>query len=143
MATWHDEQGLGDRFLLLGYRPDALRVMSGFDVFTLASTHEGLPVALMEAFALGLPVVATAVGGIPQAVTPGVEGLLVPSGDEEALAAALLELATDTDKRLAMGQAAAQRASAFSAARATRELESRYAAVGQAVDRGREPHDHW
>ncbi len=126
VAAWHREQDLGDRFLLLGYRPDALRVMSGFDVFTLASTHEGLPVALMEALALGLPVVATAVGGIPQAVTDGVEGLLVPSGDEEALAAALLGLAADADQRQAMGRAAAERAPAFAATRATRELESRY-----------------
>ncbi len=126
VATWHREQGLGDRFLLLGYRADALRVMSGFDVFTLASTHEGLPVALMEAFALGLPVVATAVGGIPQAVTDGVEGVLVPPGDEEALAAALVHVASDTGRRATMGAAAAERAGAFSAARATQELESRY-----------------
>ena len=63
-----DQLGLNDNVLLLGYRPDATSVMSGFDVFTLASKWEGLPVALMEALALGLPVVATAVGGVAEAL---------------------------------------------------------------------------
>jgi glycosyltransferase involved in cell wall biosynthesis len=128
---WHREQELGDRFLLLGYRPDAVRMMSGFDVFVLASTHEGLPVALMEAMALGLPLVATSVGGIPQAVTDGVEGILVPSGDPTALAAAMVELARDPERRRARGRAAGDRAQAFSAARATAELENRYRSLAR------------
>ena len=131
VAAWHRQEGLGDRFLLLGYRSDALRVMSAFDVFTLASTHEGLPVALMEAMALGLPVVATSVGGIPQAVTDGVEARLVPPGDAQRLADALLEVAQDPDARSTMGRAAADRAEAFSATRATRELESLYRVLAE------------
>ena len=55
----HEELGLGYRFLLLGQRPDAVRVLAACDVFCLASKWEGLPVALMEALVLGLPVVAT------------------------------------------------------------------------------------
>ena len=86
MRALHDRLGLGDRVLLLGQRDDAVRVLAACDVFTMASDNEGLPVALMEALALGLPVAATAVGGIPEAVTDGVEGLLVPPSQPEALA---------------------------------------------------------
>ena len=66
-----DRLGLGDRFTFLGYRADAVRVMAAFDVFCLASHYEGLPIALMEALALGLPVVATDVGGVAELVTDG------------------------------------------------------------------------
>ena len=65
VAALHTTLGLGDRFLLLGFRRDVHDLMAAADVFTLASAHEGLPVAVMEAFAHGLPVVATAVGGLP------------------------------------------------------------------------------
>src|SRR5262249_43364329 len=62
-ADLRARRGLGDRFRFLGYRADALELMSAFDVFCLASRHEGLSVALMEALAFGLPVVATTAGG--------------------------------------------------------------------------------
>src|SRR5690606_32961920 len=117
---------LGDRFLLLGYREDAVRVMSAFDVFTLASRHEGLPVALMDALALGLPVVATAVGGVPQAVTDGVEARLVPPDDPAALAGAYLEVARDPSLRARMGELAAKRAPDYDISAATRRLEQIY-----------------
>jgi L-malate glycosyltransferase len=105
--------GAGDRVRLLGYRDDAVRVMSGFDVFTLTSTHEGLPVSLMDALALGLPVVATAVGGVPQAVTDGVEAVLVPPGRPDLLAGAYVALARDPDRRGAMAEAARARSAGF------------------------------
>ena len=89
--------GLGDRFRFLGYRPDARRVMAGFDVMTLSSHHEGLPVTLMEASALGLPVVATSVGGVPEAVDPA-RSLLVEPGDAGRLAAAHLEMVERLDR---------------------------------------------
>lgn len=119
--------GLDDDVALLGYRADAVRVMAAFDVFTLASRHEGLPVALMDALVLGLPVVATAVGGIPEAVTDGTEAVLVPADDAPALADAWLALARDPDRRAALGAAAAARSSAFDIRRATRRLEAIYA----------------
>lgn len=122
----HERLGLGDRFLLLGYRDDAVRVMSGFDVFTLASRHEGLPVALMDALALGLPIVATAVGGIPEAVTNGVEGLLVPAERPDELAGAYLRLASDEAERARLGAAAASTAGRFDVRAATRRLETIY-----------------
>ncbi|MFM8305451.1 MAG: glycosyltransferase, partial [Actinomycetota bacterium] len=89
----HTRLDLGDRFRLLGYRDDAPRVIAAADLFVLASSHEGLPVAVMEALALGVPVVATAVGGLFEAITDGVDGLLVPPEDPEALAAAILRAA--------------------------------------------------
>lgn len=92
MRARHTKSGLGDRFMILGYRPDAVRVMSGFDIFTLSSLHEGLPVALMEAMALDLPVVSTRVGGIAEAVRDW-PAILVEPGDAPGLAAALVEMA--------------------------------------------------
>lgn len=122
----HAELGLGERVLLLGYQEDAVRTMAGFDVFTLASRHEGLPVALMDALVLGLPVAATSVGGIPQAVTHDREGLLVPAGRPDLLAEAFLALAGDAERRADMGRAAAARGPDFDAAVATRRLEEIY-----------------
>jgi len=122
----HATSGLGDRFLLTGYRPDAVRVMAAFDVFTLTSRHEGLPVALMDALVLGLPVVATRVGGIPEAVTDGIEGLLVPVDDPVRLAAGYVELAADPERRAAMGAAARRRGDDFDVARSTARIEAIY-----------------
>jgi glycosyltransferase involved in cell wall biosynthesis len=118
--------GLGERVMILGYREDAVRVMSGFDVFTLTSRHEGLPVALMDALALGLPVVATAVGGIPQAITDGVEGRLVSPDDPQALAAAYVEVASDPQRLAGMAAAAAERGRSFDMDRPARELSALY-----------------
>jgi glycosyltransferase involved in cell wall biosynthesis len=122
-------RGLGDRFRFLGYRADAVRLISGFDVFALASEHEGLPVAVMEALALGVPVVATAVGGLPEMVTDGQEGRLVAAGRPDLLAAALTEVARDPDRRAAMAAAARQRSEEFSAERSLRRLEEIYRSV--------------
>jgi glycosyltransferase involved in cell wall biosynthesis len=122
----HQRLGLDDRFLLLGYREDAIRIMAAFDIFTLSSRHEGLPVALMDALALELPVVATSVGGIPQAVTDGVEARLVPADDPQALAGAYLAVAADAGLRQTMAEAAARRAHAFDISAAARHLETCY-----------------
>lgn len=122
----HQQLRLGDRFRLLGYRPDATRIMSGFDVFTLASIHEGLPVAFMEARALGLPVVVTRVGGLPEHVEHGVDGLLVEPRDPDELADAILRVSADEPARLRMGAASARRAAAYDAIVATRIVEAHY-----------------
>src|SRR5690606_38476751 len=79
LEALRDAAGLGDRFRFLGFRPDASRLMAGFDVFCLASHHEGLPLALMEALVLGVPVVVTDVGGVGELVTDRQEGSLVPA----------------------------------------------------------------
>ncbi|MGH9115550.1 MAG: glycosyltransferase [Acidimicrobiales bacterium] len=123
---------LGDTFRLLGYRDDALDVLAGADIFTLSSLAEGYPVALMEALALGIPVVATGVGGVAEAVRPGVEGLLVPPSRPDLLAAAVLEVAGDAARRAAMSEAASRRSGLFDIARAARRIEEMYEAAVQA-----------
>ena len=129
VAALHEELALGDSFALLGFRRDVRRLMAAADVFTLASAHEGLPVAVMEAFAAGLPVVATAVGGVPQQVVDGREGLLVPPRDPLALAEALVTVARDASLRARLGAAARERTADYDIRRAVAEQERRYAEV--------------
>lgn len=95
---------------LLGRRLDVVRLMSGFDVFALSSDTEGLPMVLPESMACSLPIVATAVGGIPGVVENGRDGLIVPPGDEPALREAIRRLVTDAGLRETMGRAANQSA---------------------------------
>ena len=126
----HDELGLGDRFRFLGFRSDATDVMAALDVFMLGSHHEGLPVALMEAMTLGLPIVSTAVGGIPEMVTDDHEGRLVADGSERELTQALIEVIEDADLRARYGeQSRATALERFSAAAATAEVEAIYREV--------------
>jgi L-malate glycosyltransferase len=125
----HARLELGDRFVFTGFREDATRVMSAFDVFALASHNEGLPLALMEALALGIPVVATAVGGIPEGVTDGVEGLLVPPSRPDRLAHAIATLVRDSGLRARISDAAAERGRAFDIRGSARKIEGIYRVV--------------
>jgi glycosyltransferase involved in cell wall biosynthesis len=99
--------GIGDRVDLLGWvgPEDKARYLATATVFTLPSYHEGLPMSVLEAMAAGLPVVTTPVGGIPEAVTDGVEGFLVAPGDTAALADRLGRLLADPGLAERMGQA--------------------------------------
>lgn len=110
----------------LGYRADIGDLLAASDVFVLASDWEGLPVSMLEAMLSGLPVVATRVSGIPEAVTDGEEGWLVPPRDPERLAAAIDRLLDDPAAATAMGQRGRQRVlrefSLRRAARATADL---------------------
>jgi glycosyltransferase involved in cell wall biosynthesis/protein-tyrosine-phosphatase len=92
------EFGLQDACVFAGARGDVFDLVSALDVFVLPSLHEGIPMALLEAMALGTPVVATAVGGVPEVVADGVNGLLVASGDAPGLAEACLGLVRDAMK---------------------------------------------
>ncbi len=98
--------GLADRVKFLGTRRDMPLIYRALDVFVLPSRWEGLPLALLEAMAAGLPVVASAVGGVKGVIRDGVNGRLVPPGDPQALAAAVLELARRPRLRTEMGAAA-------------------------------------
>ena len=102
--------GIGDRVHLLGFRDDVADVLAAGDLFTMPSLSEGLPLALVEGMSFGLPVVVTGVGGVPEVVTDGVEGLIVPPSDPGALAAALGELLQNASRRQQMGAAARTRA---------------------------------
>lgn len=105
--------GLAARVHFPGLCADVAELLSACDVFSLGSDWEGAPVAILEAMAAHLPVVATAVGGVPDLVEDGVTGLLVPPGDANALGRAMAALALDSDRRQRMGAAAAQRAQRF------------------------------
>ena len=97
--------GLADRVVFAGWRTDLGAVYAASDVVALSSRNEGTPVALIEALAAGRPVVATAVGGVPDVVQDGLTGRLVPDDDEPALAAAIVELVADRATRARLGAA--------------------------------------
>jgi glycosyltransferase involved in cell wall biosynthesis len=86
------------------------RILPTFDVFVLSSVSEGLPLALLEAMATGLPVVVTQVGGMGEAVRAGDSGLVVAPGDPDRLTAAVKTLIDDPALRARLGRAAQQRA---------------------------------
>ena len=100
---------LVDSVFLLGNRTDIGRFLSSANIFVLPSRWEGLPVSLLEAMGMGLPVIATRVEGVEEVVQDGVQGLLVPPEDSAALAAALEELIDHPDLRHRMGVAARMR----------------------------------
>lgn len=100
--------GIADRVRFLGYVRDPAEVLARAQLFVLSSRSEGFPRSVLEAMRAGLPVVASAVGGIPEAVSDGIEGLLVPRGDPRALAAALSGLLAGGERRKQMGLCARQ-----------------------------------
>jgi len=102
--------GFGERIVFLGSRADVARILPTFDVFVLSSVSEGLPLALLEAMATGLPVVVTQVGGMGEAVRAGDSGLVVAPGDPDRLTAAVKTLIDDPALRARLGRAAQQRA---------------------------------
>lgn len=110
LRTAVDRLHLGRHVLFAGSRDDVLEILAAFDVFVLNSRFEGLPIALVEAMAAGLPCVATSVGGIPEVLDHEVEGFLVPHDDPANLAAAVGKLLDDATLRVEMGERAARRA---------------------------------
>jgi glycosyltransferase involved in cell wall biosynthesis len=123
------ELGLDATVVFTGFRTDAHRLLAALDVFTLSSTYEGLPIALIEAMALGRPAVVTRVGGVPEVLADGDQGLLVPPRDPDALAGGLLRLLGDRGLRDRMGAAARVRAADFDIRKAVRRMEQVYAGL--------------
>jgi glycosyltransferase involved in cell wall biosynthesis len=97
---------IGSNVVFTGVRKDMPGVYRSFDIFLLPSLNEGLPMSLLEAMAAGVPVIATAVGGIPEVLNDRKTGLLVKPGDPGALSAAILLLLADPELRARLGQAA-------------------------------------
>lgn len=120
------------RLSFLGPLPpaEALRVIATCDVFARPSRTDAISFAVLEAMAMGRPVIATAVGGLPEVVADGVTGVLVPPGDDEALARAIATLSADPALRRRMGSAGAARVAAeFSESTMIDEYEAAFRAV--------------
>ena len=123
------ELGVADSVTVHGWlSPDEVAdLLADADVLALPSENEGQPMVVLEAMSRGLAVLATRVGGIPELVTDGVEGLLVPPDDAGALADALGELLADEGRRRALGEAGAARARAeFAADTVAARIEDLY-----------------
>lgn len=125
----HARLGLGDRFRFLGYRDDAVSVTAACDVFALSSYQEGFPLAVMEALAVGVPTVATDVGGIPSAVTEGEVGFVVPPHRPDLLADRIERLVRDPELRARMSGTAREAAGRFDIRRTVAETERIYERV--------------
>jgi len=96
--------GIKDHVKFLGWRPEVADVMSTFDIFVLPSLNEGMGKVLVEAMAMGKPIIASNVGGIPDLVTHGLNGLLVPPADADAMADAIVTLHDDPSKAKKMAE---------------------------------------
>jgi glycosyltransferase involved in cell wall biosynthesis len=121
------EEGISDQFHLLGYRSDVADVLAAADVFVMPSHSEGLPLALLEAMLAGRAIVATDVGGVPEAVRDGREALLVPPAEHGPLALALQGLLDDPDLRERLAASARRRAETrYTIAAMTDEYERLY-----------------
>jgi glycosyltransferase involved in cell wall biosynthesis len=107
------ELSLDGRVHFLGHRDDVDAILRSLDVAALSSDFEGSPLFVLECMANGTPIVATAVGGIPQMVLDGETGVLVPPRDPEALAGAIEHLLVDPERRAVLAAAAANRLSEF------------------------------
>jgi len=118
--------GLHDRVLFTGFREDAPRVCSTFDVFALSSEHEGLSIALIEALALGKPAVVTDVGGLSEVIEDGRQGYIVPVGQASALAGRIVKLLQDPELRTRMGAEGRARAELFDIRNSVRRMEQVY-----------------
>ena len=100
------ERGISDNVLFLGHREDVPQLLGGSDLFVLPSRTEAFPNGLVEGMAAGLPSIASDVGGIPELLQHGRNGLLVPPGDADALAAAIIRLIDNDAEATALGAAA-------------------------------------
>ena len=116
-----------ERVLFLGFRPDAQALIKMMDVVAVPSVSEGTPLVVLEAMAAGVPVVASSVGGIPDQIRPGHEGILVPPGDPDALARALIKILREPELARRMGEAGRLRAGTeFSHENMVRKVEAIY-----------------
>lgn len=125
--------GLADRVRVHGWIGPGQRdeFLARATVFVLPSHAEGLPMALLEAMAAGCPVVASAVGGIPDVVTDGVNGLLVPPGDPRALQEAIARVLADPALAARLGRCARETVAArYTAARSVERVEQIYESMG-------------
>jgi glycosyltransferase involved in cell wall biosynthesis len=110
LLNYARSHGFEDRLHVVTERNDIADLQALADIFVMPSLWEGLPMAMLEAMVAGNAIVASATGGIPEAIVDGREGILFPPGDLDALARGLHHLMTDTARRIAFGAAAFERA---------------------------------
>ena len=108
-----EELNLTAKVQMLGVRRDVPRLLAASDVFVLSSDREGLPIAILEAMAAARPVIATAVGNVPDVVRDGETGRLIPPGDQEALSQAINDLLSDASRCETLGAAAREAVRAY------------------------------
>jgi len=118
--------GIASAVTFLGWRSDLCGVHATLDVLTLSSLSEGTPLALIEAMAAGRPTIATSAGGTPDVVADGITGLLVPARDPDALAEAMVRLASDLALRTRLGAAGRARSLEYRLERLVAEVERVY-----------------
>jgi glycosyltransferase involved in cell wall biosynthesis len=118
--------GIEENVKFLGWRQDVADVMSAFDVFVLPSLNEGMGRVLVEAMAMGKPIVASDVGGISDLVIHGKNGYLVPVGDVETLAVRIKELLDDPGKREEMGNTGRRYAAGYSSEAMVKKIDQLY-----------------
>ncbi len=131
------ERGLENTVRLHGTEADARRVYPAFDVLVQASRTEGLPNVILEAAVVGLPIVATSVGGTTEILTDDLDALLVPPDDASALADAIGRVAADPALRERLGGAARQRALGYSPDRLVEATAALYQRLARATSGGR------
>ena len=132
------EHGLEDRVTFTGYKQNVHEYLQASDIYVMPSESEALSNSLIEGLSCGLPTVASAVGGMLDVVTHERNGLLVPPGDDEALAAALRRLMNDPELRVRLAGAARERAQAFDIQRVASRYERLFGslAAGRGVPDG-------
>jgi glycosyltransferase involved in cell wall biosynthesis len=134
-----DELNIRESVSMLGRRDDMPSVYASLDVMVSSSRQEGLPMAILEGMASRLPLVATAVGEVPTVVLDGCTGVLVPAEDVDSLAAGIVGLLRDPERRTRLGAAARQRIEEeYSAERMTADYLRVYGEAIEAVKEGRE-----
>ena len=132
LRSYDGRERPAERLRLTGELMDVTTPLAAADVLAVPSRNEGMGRVIVEGMAIGIPVVATAVGGIPDVVTDGECGRLVEPDDVDALAAALIELGRDDALRRKLGEAGERRAEAFSAPVASAKLLAVYRALARA-----------
>jgi glycosyltransferase involved in cell wall biosynthesis len=97
---------LNEQIICPGFEKNLLGCLKGADILVNPSLSEGLPNIVLEAMAMGIPVIATSVGGVPELIHSGVDGIMVPPGDSKAIALSIIELAGDANQRDKLAEAA-------------------------------------
>jgi glycosyltransferase involved in cell wall biosynthesis len=104
-----DDLSLNEKIDFLGFRTDIDDILKNMDICVVTSDYEGISIAILESMSVGLPVIATSVGGNPETVVDNETGILIGKGDKDALALALIKMASDESLRKSMGEAGNKR----------------------------------